>query len=253
MRELAAAGADLDRDDLMRLYAYPEPVPGAGWVRANMVSTLDGAVHGSDGLSGSIGTPSDKRVFSVLRGLADVVLAGAGTVRAEGYSRPAAKPEDAERRSAAGQAARPCLAVVTSSGDVPASLLETTGRDESGWRVVVLATEQTPSAAMDRLRDTLGEECVVQVGDDGVDPAAALEALVERGLGRVLCEGGPSLLGRWLAAGRVDELCLTTAPVVAGGDAGRVVTGPPLTDERPWRLGHLLEDDGTLLTRWVRR
>ena len=68
----------------------------------------------------------------------------------------------------------------------------------------------------------------------------------------MLTEGGPSLLGRWLEAGVVDELCLTTSPVVVGGDAGRVVAGPPVDAEGPWRLAHLLEDDGTLLARWVR-
>ncbi len=253
MRLLATAGADLDRADLVQLYAYPDPVPGRAWVRINMVATLDGAVHGADGRSGSINTPADKRVFSVLRGLADVVVAGAGTVRAEDYSRPRVKPEDAERRHAAGRSTRPCLAVVTASGDVPAALLEAPGRDDSGWRVVVLTTETTDQDALARLRTTLGEECVLQVGTDTVDATVAVDALAERGLARVLCEGGPSLLGRWLAADRVDELCHTSAPVVVGGDAGRIVTGPPLTDGGPWRLGHLLEDDGTLLARWVRR
>jgi len=252
MRELATAGKGLDRDDLVLLYAYPEPVPGRGWVRANMVTTLDGAVHGADGRSGSINTPGDKRVFSVLRGLADVVVAGAGTVRAEGYSRPTSKPEDVARRSAAGQAPRPCLAVVTGSGDVPEKLLDAPGRDESGWRLVVLTTGHTDRVALARLRDALGEECVLQVGDDAVDATLALDALADRGLNRVLCEGGPALLGGWLGADVVDELCLTTAPVVAGGDAGRIVAAPLLPDTRRWRLGHLLEDDGTLLARWVR-
>jgi len=105
MRGLAVEGDDLDREALVRLYAYPEPLPAQGWVRANMVASLDGAAHGPDGLSGSISTPSDRRVFSVLRGHADVVVAGAGTVRAEGYSRPTAKPEDAARRRAAGRTA----------------------------------------------------------------------------------------------------------------------------------------------------
>lgn len=251
MRELVAAPPDLDRDALVRLYAYPDPVPPTGWVRANMIATLDGAVTGADGRSASIGTLADERVFSVLRGLADVVVAGAGTVRAEAYSRPRAKPEDAARRTASGQARRPCLAVVTASGQVPDALLDGPGRDETGWRVVVLATHRTDVARLDGLRAALGEECVLLVGDDSVDPAAAVAALAGLALPRVLTEGGPSLLGRWLSAGVVDELCLTTSPVVVAGDARRVVTGPPL-DQHGWRLAHLLEDDATLLARWVR-
>ena len=89
-------------------------------------------------------------------------------------------------------------------------------------------------------------------GDETVDPATALGALAGLGLRRVLTEGGPSLLGRWLEAGVVDELCLTTTPVVVGGDAGRVVSGPPVDAGVRWRLAHLLEDDGTLLARWTR-
>ena len=77
-------------------------------------------------------------------------------------------------------------------------------------------------------------------------------ALTGMGLPRVLTEGGPSLLGGWLGAGVVDELCLTTSPVVVAGRVGRIVSGPALPDPGAWRLGHLIEDDGTLLARWVR-
>jgi len=141
--------------------------------------------------------------------------------------------------------------VVTSSGDVPANLLEGPGRDDEGWRLVVLATASTDAARLRDLRAAIGDDCVLEVGEDGVDPRAAVEALASRGLRRVLTEGGPSLLGRWLDAGVVDELCLTTSPVLVGGDAGRVVTGPAL-EPAGWRLGHLLEDEGTLLGRWLR-
>lgn len=251
MRELVAADHDLDRDALVRLYAYPDPLPQRGWVRANMVTSLDGAVTGPDGLSGSIATPADTRVFSVLRGLSDVVVAGAGTARAEGYSRPMANPEDAARRRAAGRAPRPCLAVVTTSGDVPTSLLEGPGRDDEGWRLVVLATRRTDQKRLDTLRAALGRSCVLVVGEDSVDPVAAVDALAGLGMRRVLTEGGPALLGHWLAAGVVDELCLTTSPVVIAGGAGRIVSGPALPDPGAWRLGHLLQDDGTLLARWL--
>ena len=58
---------------LADLYAYPDPTPPAGWVRASMICTLDGSATGPDGLSGSIGGPADRAVLSALRGLADVV------------------------------------------------------------------------------------------------------------------------------------------------------------------------------------
>src|SRR6478672_11033193 len=95
--------ADLDDDALRAAYAPPR-LP---WLRLNFVSTVDGAVDGADGKSGSINTEADHRVFRVLREIADVVVVGAGTVRAEGY-RPNPKP----------------LVVVTRSGDLPPTLLE---------------------------------------------------------------------------------------------------------------------------------
>jgi riboflavin biosynthesis pyrimidine reductase len=94
---------DTNRADVVQalgdLYAYPTPVPASGWVRANMVSTLDGSANGPDGGSGALGGSADRAVFGVLRGLADVILVGAGTARVEGYRRPAASPDFAERRA----------------------------------------------------------------------------------------------------------------------------------------------------------
>ena len=67
----------------------------------------------------------------------------------------------------------------------------------------------------------------------------------------MLAEGGPSLLGGLLAAGCLDELCLTTSPLLVGGDGPRVTAGPAVTGG-PWRLAGLLHANGTLLSRWLR-
>ncbi|MGO1334328.1 MAG: dihydrofolate reductase family protein, partial [Cellulosimicrobium funkei] len=77
---------DPREDRLAALYAYGTPVRGASVVRANMVASVDGAAWGPDERSGSINDDADWRVFRVLRALADVVLVGAGTARAEGYT-----------------------------------------------------------------------------------------------------------------------------------------------------------------------
>jgi riboflavin biosynthesis pyrimidine reductase len=84
-----------------------------------------------------------------------------------------------------------------------------------------------------------------------VDLPRALDALTERGLNRVLCEGGPILLGQLVADGLLDDLCLTFAPLLLGGSADRALNGPPVPDI-PMRLAHILEDDGNLITRWTR-
>ena len=102
-------------------------------------------------------------------------------------------------------------------------------------------------------------------GPDLVQPDAIIAALAERGYRRVLTEGGPRLLEQIVAAGLLDELCLTISPVLAGGRAGRIVTAPQAGGlragqaGRPARLGpaglrlaHVLEDGGHLLCRYLR-
>lgn len=236
----------LDRDGTLQavadLYAYPDPIGKRGWVRANMVSSLDGAASGGDGRSGSISAPVDTTVFGVLRALADVVLVGAGTVRAEGYGPVKPRQSFADRRVRAGQAAAAALAVVTRSGFVPGD----TGLFSGEVPTYVVTTEV---ADLDRLRSLAGSEHVIVSGEEEVDVADAVGALAARGLRRVLLEGGPTLLGSALAADRVDELCLTWSPVLVGGEGPRIVAGPPATvNARP---AHLLAADGLLLGRWL--
>jgi len=211
--------------DLAAAYACP---PGRPWLRANMVTSVDGAVTGPDALSGSLSGPADRAVFGVLRRAADAVLVGAGTVRAEGY-RPAELP----------------VAVVSNRLDLDWSLPLF---DAAPHRTVVLTSAAAPA---DRLAAARAGNDVVLCGDDRVDPGRAVAALHERGLTRLLCEGGPLLLAQLAAAGLLDELCLTTAPVLVGGSAGRILAGPDL-DGRPWRLAHLLVDQDSLFARWVR-
>ncbi|GEK19781.1 dihydrofolate reductase family protein [Cellulomonas xylanilytica] len=215
-------------------------------VRANMVSTVDGAATGANRLSGSINGPADFRVFRVLRALADVVLVGAGTVRAERYTPLEVPAELRAARAALGLPAELELAVVTASGELPTSLLETDRPP------LVLTTGSAP--ALDTLRARLGtDRVVVADGDDpgAVDPRAVITALGERGLQHVLAEGGPTLLAQLVDADLVDELCLTWSPQLVGGPAGRVTRLPTwFAPARPVTLAHLLHADGVLLGRW---
>ena len=107
----------LDDDAVLAAYPWPDEGP---WVRAMMVTTLDGASAGPDGLSGSISSDVDKAVFDAVRRLADAVLVGAGTIRAEGYG--AMRAKDRRRRGAARRPARrprPVIAIVSPSLDLP--------------------------------------------------------------------------------------------------------------------------------------
>jgi riboflavin biosynthesis pyrimidine reductase len=79
---------------------------------------------------------------------------------------------------------------------------------------------------------------------------SAIDALADRGLRHVECEGGPHLLGWLIAAGLLDELCLTVAPVIAGGMAGRIVAGLESQVADRLQLLQVLEDDGYLFLRY---
>ena len=92
--------------NLVDAYGYPE----GSWLRANMVSSADGAAT-VDGRAGGLGNATDQEVLRLLRGLADVVIAGAGTVSAEGYGPAKARDEYRQMRAAAGQPATPVMAV----------------------------------------------------------------------------------------------------------------------------------------------
>ena len=227
---------------LADLYAYPDPMPSRGWVRANMVSSLDGSASGADGVSGSVSSPVDKATFGVLRGLADVVLVGAGTVRAEGYKAPAPNPAFADRRAQAGQRPAPALAIVTRTGRVPAD----TGLFQGTSPTYVVTTSNTD---LDPLRELAGPDHVIVAGDEDLDVVDAVSVLAARGLRRVLLEGGPSLLGSALAASRVDELCLTWSPILVGGDGPRIASGPPTKITA--RPAHLIAAEDVLLGRWL--
>jgi riboflavin biosynthesis pyrimidine reductase len=98
-------------------------------------------------------------------------------------------------------------------------------------------------------RERVGAEPVLVLGFQSVDLVALRGRLVERGLRHLLCEGGPHLLRDLLAARVVDELCTTVVPRLVGGLGPRITDGP--LAEAPLRLHGLLEDDGTLLARWL--
>ena len=235
----------MDSEALALAYAYPEPTGSQTWVRANFISSLDGAATGGDGRSGSLNAGADRDVFALLRALSDVILVGAGTARIEGYRRATVRAPWQGQRT--GRPAHPTMAVVSRSADIPPRLSQS--RENSG-AVLLFTCTRAGDEAIDLARGTLGEQNVIIEGDDSVDLPAALDALAERGLRRILCEGGPHLMGDLTAAGRLDELCLTLAPTLVAGDHPRITAGAPVTLNLLPRL--LIESQGTILGRWSR-
>ncbi|MFS8197352.1 pyrimidine reductase family protein [Streptomyces sp. CWNU-52B] len=232
-------------DELAEAYAYPS---GSGsWLRANMVSTLDGAAQ-HDGRSQSISGAADMRVFGTLRGLADVVVVGAETVRQEGYRPARARRDFAALREAAGQGPAPAIAVVSASLDLDFSLPLFT----SPLLPTLVLTGAAAAPDRTAAAEKAGARVVVAGEGTGVDPARAVRALAELGMRRLLTEGGPRLLGQLVAAGVLDELCLTVSPMLTAGDAQRIAGGPAVVVPSRFELASLLEEGGFLFGRYRR-
>lgn len=235
MHPLLPADDALDDEQLARRYACPQDL-GAPFVRVSYVASADGAVS-VGGRSEGLSSPADRRVFLLLRRLADVILVGAGTARAQDYR--------GARSPVIGRDAPPPIAVVTGSARLdPGSRLFTDTRVPP----IVLTLGSAPPERRERLA-AAGADVVVL---ERLTPDAVLAELARRGLHRVLCEGGPVLFGELVAADAVDELCLTVAPVLVGGTAGRIATGPAGEHLRRLQLVDVLHEDGALLLRYRR-
>jgi riboflavin biosynthesis pyrimidine reductase len=233
---------DNDSGDVDLDTAYWIDDPGRQVVTGMMVSTADGAAQ-LNGRSGGLGNAADSALFALLRAQADVLLVGAGTARAEGYAGDHPSPELRGLRARRGLSVAPRMAVVTNRLDLtPADPLFT----DTEVRPLVVTSDASPRAARDALTDVAD---VIVAGTDRVDVTRALDALADRGLRRVSCEGGPTLLAQVIAADRLDELRLTVAPLLTAGDAHRITAGPVIAP-RGMELVHLLADGDHLFLRY---
>ena len=233
----------------MELYpalARPKPA-GRPWVMVNMIASADGAAA-VDGVSEALGNPADQAVFSAVRACADWIVAAAGTVRVERYSLP--RPGAAARRArrAAGRADRPRLAVVSASLDFELDLPLFADQRPGDDPPVILTGRSAAPEAVARL-DPVAE--VVPLASARPSPTEILAELDRRGAGVVLSEGGPSFNAQLADAGLIDELCLSVAPLVAGGPSPRIVHGSQRTVPLKLSIDHLLEASDTLFVRYL--
>lgn len=235
--------AGLSDDEIAQLYSVDDR--SRPWVRVNFVASLDGsATH--NGRSGGLGDAADRRVFDVLRRLCDVVVVGAGTVRAEGYGPMRLDAASTAWRRAHGLAEHPVFAIVSAELELdPASRIF---RD-APVRPIVLTGSAAPAGPRAALAEVAD---VITCGTAGVDTALMLQRLAERGLPQVHCEGGPHLFGSMIAAGAVDELCLTLSAQLEAGLGPRISNGAQTDVPMHMRLAQVLAGGSTLLLRYVR-
>jgi len=235
-----AAGAALGEEELAEAYAPDQP----DTVRVNFVTSVDGAVT-LEGYSEGLSGPADKLIFGVLRMRCDALLVGAGTLRHEGYGAVRLNERRRAWRAARGMAPYPTLVVVSRSLALDPAQGAFADAPE---RPIVLTSASAPA----HRRAALGEVAeVVTVGERDVDLAAGVDLLRERGLRHVLSEGGPQVFGALTGADRVDELCLTVSPLLAGPGSARITAGAP-GPPRALSLRHALTAGGMLFLRYAR-
>ncbi|WP_104089586.1 pyrimidine reductase family protein [Arthrobacter sp. GMC3] len=241
-------------EDLLGWYGSGLPTdPGAPWVSFNFVSSIDGAAA-LDGRSGKLGNADDQRVFQLLRRHADVILVGAATVRAEGYGGHLLSVEAQQWRTNRGLTAHPPLAIVSGTLNLdPAHEVFT----QAPVRPLVLTLESAPSVRREALSAVAD---VVLVGQESLNVEVLIQELAARDLLRIHSEGGPTLLGTFQAADRVDELCLTVSPLLVGGAGPRIAGAPSVagqedthpTPAHTMSLAHILTADSMLFLRYFR-
>ena len=242
-RLLPQPAAEIEPDRLLHGLDLGAAAPaGRPRVLANFVSTADGRAAFA-GRSGPIGDEGDRVLFHALREQVDAVLAGTVTLAAERYGRILARPERRARRVAAGRPPEPLACILTRSGSIPVAIPLFA---EPEARIVIFS----PSPI-----DLAGAAAQVEVVPAGADRLLpdALATLRERfGVRSLLCEGGPTLFAALLRAGLIDELFLTLAPKLAGGDSGPTISsGPPLPGLASLRLESLLAHEDSLYLRYA--
>ncbi len=242
MRTLPLDSAAVTAVDLSA--AYPWPVDRA-WTRVAMLRSLDGGVAGADGRSRSISSDTDRVVLHEIRRLADAIVVGAGTVREEPYGPMRPDAETVAERARLGLAAAPAFVVVSANLDLPYDAPMFTG---SGVRPVVVTADDAPAGAVDRAREVAD---VVALPRTGLGGRVITAALHDRGLRRLLCEGGPGLLHSFTSDDAVDELDLTIAPVMPTSHGVPARGNAPLSPSG-FRLVGLLEHESFLFARYLR-
>jgi riboflavin-specific deaminase-like protein len=223
-------------EELRSLTAASDARP---YVITNFALTLDGRAT-LGGRSGRIGSDTDTEMLQRLRTHVDAVMIGAGTLRVERYGRIVSDPELRAGRERIGLSGDPLAVLVSGRLDVPWDApLFTVG---AGAVTIFTASEAEPPETATSLR-------VVRHPDGMVDLTEALRHLrAECGVRTLLCEGGPRIHAQLIDQGLVDELFVTHAPKLGGGEGPGLVSGLPEL-ERTLELVWLLDEDGELYTR----
>jgi riboflavin-specific deaminase-like protein len=213
------------------------------YVVCNFVSSVDGKAT-ADGRTAGLGGEGDRAAFHLLRTQVDAVLAGTGTLRVERYGPMTRTDRLRDIRRSEGRADQPLAVVVSRSGDIP-------------WEIPLFADQSsrivlyTPSTT--DIPNRTAQPTVHEIPSGEAPLAGALNSLRnEHDVRSLLFEGGPAMFNGMLAENLVDELFLTLAPTLVGGDQLGITSGPALPRAVPMTLVSALEQGGNLFLRYAR-
>ena len=217
--------------------------PDRPYIVCNFVSSVDGKAE-VDGTSGALGGDGDLAVFRSLRTQTDAILAGTGTLRAEGYGALVRDEPRQAQRVAQARERQPLGVVISRSGHVP-------------WEIPMFEDPDTRIALYlgsdAEVPDTQAQTRVHRLETDGTLATVMQSLRTDHGVRSLLCEGGPGMFNALLAEDLVDELFLTVAPALVGGPGKSITAGDPLPDgPRPTRLVWALHRDAHLFLRYAR-
>jgi riboflavin-specific deaminase-like protein len=239
LQRLLPAGGSVTPDEAVAQLHFCELGSEARpYVAVNMVQTVDGRATLA-GRTAAISSVADRQLFHALRTRVDAVMVGAGTLRVERYGRLVRDPHRREQRVAAGLAPAPLAIIVSARLDLPPDLPLL--QDPDSQVAIITGSEASLEGAAARVEYLRTN-----------DLAAALARLrSDRGIRSILCEGGPRLNASLLADGLIDELFLTTVPLLVGGAGALTIIGggtvaAPVRARLLWLLGH----EGELFARY---
>ena len=178
------------------------PLRPSSIVVGQLGQSLDGRIATEPGQTTLINGPEGIAHLHRLRALVDAVVVGAGTVRVD-------DPQLTVRHV---EGPNPVRVVIDPRGTLPA---QSRAFAADGVHRIVITRQQGRSI-------NSGIETIALPDTDGlIDPAAILDALQDRGLNRILVEGGGRTVSTFLSAGCLDRLHVMVAPMILGsGVAG---------------------------------
>ena len=224
------------------------PLDSRPWILLNMVNSVDGFIS-FEGRAGGLSGPADKNVYQIIRGLADIILVGAGTVRAENYQAPKT-PEGnlAELRESRGQEKRPRIAVLSGELNLDPDMGLFAERHPADKPPLIYTKRE--SLKKNASQFTSSAE-IVDFPEEELNVSRVLEDLLNKDAKIVVCEGGPNLNAHLLAAGVIDEFCLSVSPRAVGGEDPAVFLNQPVDSPTELSLDRILLEEEFLFCRYL--